>query len=607
MPGRHRPHGPDAWTPAVPRRTGGNHRHRPGPDKIDPSAVGAFPPPRGEQPDARAAFPSARGTLPAPQGRPDFLAAPLPQPQSPSRTTPSDDAFRPPASRRDAGALPQADQAFRPQHPAQGDTTFQHGHVGEAFQPQQPCERGDNTFPSQHSRGRGDEAFRPPAPERADAGAQPQRFPQQHQAGTAVAARGQLGTGPDDAAFRPPQRSGAFELPQPQRLAEPEDTGFQPRRERVDFGSAPVSGRLPGEPAPRSRRERVAATSASLQRRADDEQTSQPQSQWAENDEDLLPFDGETDEADAAQDPAEPPQRQRVTLRTPTTRLCQREEDDEVRVYAAPAVDGLGTFDLGSVPASVTPPKSWRKAAWFATGASGAVVVGLLFAGTFLVGGPTTTTTTDALGGGWPGRQNGGNPLLIPDSPTGHHGGTAGETHHSATGGASSSRDSATDDPRTHPEAAGYGGSTSDDVTSSDPVRGGSSSGPVTTGSSSRPPRKPPVTPAPRETEPQDPFYSTAVDPKKMGDNSEKFFNTVTTDPSQASAVTTGQLHDQGAKGLRERYSDVAYFEVKKVTIDPDRDVTVNTVEVTHTDGSKTTEQRTLTFGDDEKITDDGA
>ncbi|SEP51754.1 hypothetical protein [Amycolatopsis saalfeldensis] len=574
MPGRHRPHGPDAWTPVVPRRAAGNHRHRPGPDKIDPSAVGAFPPPRGEQP---VAFPAARGTLP--QGRPDFLAAPLPQPQNPARTTSadafrpvapgepaqSDDAFRPPVS-RSTGVLPPSEDAFRPQN-----------------------RRADNTFPSQHPHGRGDGAFRPPAPGRAAAGAQPRRFPGQHQAGTAVAARGEDA----DAAFRPPQRSGAFELPQPQRLAEPEEAVAPVRRERVDFGSAPVSGRLPGEPAPRSRRERVAATAASLQRQAEDEPTTQ--AQRAEEDEELRPLESEA---------ANLPQRQRVTLRTPAVRPRQREEeDDEVRVYAAPAVDGLGTFDLGSVPASVTPPKSWRKAAWFATGASGAVVVGLLFAGTFLVGGPTTTTTTDALGGGWPGRQNGGNPLLIPDAPTGHQGGKAGETHSSAT---SSRAGSATDDPSTRPESAGYGSATSDDATSSDPATGGSSSGPVTTGSSSRPPRKPPVTPAPRETEPQI-YYTTAADTKKMGDNSEKFFNTVTTDPSQASAVTSGQLHDQGAKGLRERYSDVAYFEVKKVTIDPDRKVTVNTVEVTHTDGSKTTEQRTLTFGDDGKITDDGA
>lgn len=582
MPGRHRPHGPDAWTPVVPRRAGGNHRHRPGPDKIDPAAVGAFPPPRGEQPDARTAFPAARGTLP--QVRPDFLSAPLPQPQNPARATPAD-AFRPVAARRDTGVLPQNDAAFRPPVSRNSGVLPQ---GGDAFRPQN--QRADNTFPSQHPRGRGDEAFRPPAPGRADNAAQPQRSPRQRQSGTAVAEDA-------DAAFRPPQRSGAFELPQPQRLAEPEDAAVPVRRERVDFGSAPVSGRLPNEPAPRSRRERVAATAASLQRRADDE----PTPQRAEDDEELLPFGSEADEA--AENPADPPRRQRVTLRTPAARPCRREEEDEVRVYAAPAVDGLGTFDLGSVPASVTPPKSWRKAAWFATGASGAVVVGLLFAGTFLVGGPTTTTTTEALGGGWPGRQNGGNPLFIPDSPTGRHGGKTGETHGSSS---SSRQDSATDDPRTHPEAAGHGGATSDDATSSDPATGGSSSGPVTTGSSSRPPQKPPVTPAPRETEPQI-YYTTPADTKKMGDNSEKFFNTVTTDPSQASAVTSGELHDKGAKGLRERYSDVAYFEVKKVTIDPDRNTTVNTVEVTHSDGSKTTEQRTLTFGDDGKITDDGA
>jgi len=120
-------------------------------------------------------------------------------------------------------------------------------------------------------------------------------------------------------------------------------------------------------------------------------------------------------------------------------------------------------------------------------------------------------------------------------------------------------------------------------------------------------PQKPPVTPADRETPVKPPWwYSFPPDAQTMGDNSEKFFNTVTTDPATASSVTTGQLHDQGPQALAQRYAGIAYFEVRKVSIDQQRGVTVNTVEITHTDGSKTIEERTLTFGDGDKITADG-
>src|ERR1043165_8076446 len=55
---------------------------------------------------------------------------------------------------------------------------------------------------------------------------------------------------------------------------------------------------------------------------------------------------------------------------------------------AETTVPGLHKFDLGSIPASVTPPRTWRKAAWFAVGASLAVVFGLAFAAAALVGSP---------------------------------------------------------------------------------------------------------------------------------------------------------------------------------------------------------------------------
>lgn len=279
-----------------------------------------------------------------------------------------------------------------------------------------------------------------------------------------------------------------------------------------------------------------------------------------------------------------------------------------MRVYAAPLLDGLGTFDLGSVPASVTPPKTWRKAAWFATGASGAVVVGLLFAGTFLVGGPTTTTTDAVGGGGWPGRQNGGNPNLSALIPNGQHGGVGGNV---PPLGSSTSPDGVTSDNGTHPQqgtgpSSSASSSSADVTTPSGPGTHSRTSAPTTTDSpsASEEPEKPPVTPAQRET--KEPPYYTANDPNTMGNNSEKFFNNVTTDPSTASSVTSGDLKQEGPQGLRKRYADVAYFEVKKVTIDPQHGTTVNTVEVTHQDGSKSTEQRTLTFDDNGKITDDG-
>lgn len=288
-----------------------------------------------------------------------------------------------------------------------------------------------------------------------------------------------------------------------------------------------------------------------------------------------------------------PPQRTRVSLAAPNSRRPEP-EDDDVRVYAAPPLDGLGGFDIGSVPASVTPPKTWRKAAWFATGASGAVVVGLLFAGTFLVGKPATDA---AVQGAWPGYQ-GGAPAISDDQavPPGQRGGAGAGPHTPKR-----------PDRAVGETAPGTGAATRDDATEqapSDPA-----SGPATTGAPapSGPPQKPPVTPAGRETPVSAPWwYSFPPNAQTMGDNSEKFFNTVTTDPNEASSVTTGQLHDQGAQALAERYAGIAYFEVKKISIDQQRGVTVNTVEVTHTDGTKTMETRTLTFGDGDKIAGDG-
>jgi hypothetical protein len=270
--------------------------------------------------------------------------------------------------------------------------------------------------------------------------------------------------------------------------------------------------------------------------------------------------------------------------------------DDDVRVYLAPPVDGLSTFDLGSVPASVTPPKTWRKAAWFAAVSSGGVVVSLLFAGTLLVGKPDIDQATQ----GWPGYQ-GGTPQITGEQNPAVAGVADGTTKRSPGGTRPDSSTRST--TPTEQLARNDGGM---NPPAAPPV---ATSGPVMTGSptSGNPvPPKPPYTPPPRETTPP-PWYSAPVaDAQTMGDNTETFFNAVPSDPAAASNVTTGELHDQGPQALKQRYANVAYFQVKNISIDQDRGVTVSTVEITQKDGTQSLQQQTLTFSDDGKIESDG-
>lgn len=54
-------------------------------------------------------------------------------------------------------------------------------------------------------------------------------------------------------------------------------------------------------------------------------------------------------------------------------------------------VGGLHKFDLGMVPASVTPPRSWHRAAWFTVVSSAAALCGLLFAASAISDHPSTS------------------------------------------------------------------------------------------------------------------------------------------------------------------------------------------------------------------------
>lgn len=278
------------------------------------------------------------------------------------------------------------------------------------------------------------------------------------------------------------------------------------------------------------------------------------------------------------------------------------EEDDDIRVYLAPPPDGLGTFDLGSVPASVTPPKSWRKAAWFASLSSGGVVVALLFAGSLLVGSPNQSQ----MGLSGPGYR-GGQPIMSGEQqavpPDQNSAGADSPTSDPQSTRPTGDQQQSSGNPTTDTPSAAGGGSPSDPTASVTRPTSAGSSRPATSQASTKP-QKPPITSAPMQS--QSVRFWPQMDPQVMGRNSQAFLNTVTADPAAAAELTTGELHDQGSRALAQRYADVAYFEVKNVYIDQNEGYTINTVEVTHNDGTKSTEQQTLTFGDDNKIKSDG-
>jgi hypothetical protein len=299
--------------------------------------------------------------------------------------------------------------------------------------------------------------------------------------------------------------------------------------------------------------------------------------------------------------------------------------DDEVRIYRAPAGDGLGTFDLGTVPASVTPPRSWRKAALFATASSGGVAVALLFAGSMLVSKPADNQAID----GWTDRQGG-----VPTLP--------GELLIRPTGGPSESGSESDTESRsetqtgfvTPPGGGTRPGSPSRTTPGSSTVN---PTGPGTsflvppvvptrsTGNTSVPPTSSPDEPGappsnskvPQKPSPSEPVvekknpaplmhtFGFAPDEDKMAKNSQVFLDTVTEDPQSAHTLTAGELREQGVPGLRRKYAEVAYFDVRTISVDQARGVTVNTVKTVYTDGTEHTEQRTLTFADNGKIVSD--
>lgn len=225
--------------------------------------------------------------------------------------------------------------------------------------------------------------------------------------------------------------------------------------------------------------------------------------------------------------------------------------------------DGLRKFNIGLVPASVTPPRTWKRAAWFAVVSSVLVLVGLSVAAAKLVGGGGTTEMV-----GLPGYPS--DVPLISQLPT-------GGTTPSATGTAPSAAKTGRGAP-----VPGTGTGTGAPATSGQ----ASASAPNPKPSGTLPPviTTVPVTQAP------------VVDGGKIAQQTETFYRAMATNADTALAMTTDTVRSNADALLEGRLADISLIEVKEIAVDPSKGLTVSLLQVTKKDGSVSTEKRELSF-----------
>jgi hypothetical protein len=230
---------------------------------------------------------------------------------------------------------------------------------------------------------------------------------------------------------------------------------------------------------------------------------------------------------------------------------------------------GLRTFNIGLVPASVTPPRTWKRAAWFAVLSSAGVLVGLAIAAAKLVG---TSGPVERIGlPGYPSDV----PMLSG---------------------------LATNDPRRSSQAAerdaAAGAGASAPVRQTGTAQIGTArttdTGPARTGDG--PGSAGPVTPPPQVTTVTNTTQPPVVDGRKIAERTEKFYEEMATNSNTALSLATENFQQNTRAVLEQHYSDVSLIEVKEITVDPSKGVTVSLLQITRKDGSTTTEKRELTF-----------
>lgn len=259
---------------------------------------------------------------------------------------------------------------------------------------------------------------------------------------------------------------------------------------------------------------------------------------------------------------------------------------------------GLRMFNLGTIPASVTPPRSWRRAAWFAIASSAAALVGLLAAGALLVG---------------PTHDRGGRIIALPYFPDGSPLRTiGGPTDEPTTLGhrRDTTRDTTTVRPDSRSAVAPAGGPTTapGGTTHIVPTAGGSATAGDPTGTPGQPANPPVLAPPDPVTVTGGATGDPVADPAKMIRRTRTFFAEVTSNAQAAANLTAGTLHDDAVALIRQRYGDVSTIKIERISLDPGNGVTVCLLRVVNKDGSAQTQRTTLhfTLSSDPKITNPG-
>jgi hypothetical protein len=236
--------------------------------------------------------------------------------------------------------------------------------------------------------------------------------------------------------------------------------------------------------------------------------------------------------------------------------------------------DGLRKFNIGLVPASVTPPRTWKRAAWFSVLSATGALVGLAVVASVFIASRTSTDQISLPGyPSAPPRPTGpATETLDPDDAAAGERlpGTTRAARHAGGQHASGHTDRA---PGWHRAAA------------PDAAPGAVAPGAM---------------PSPAVTT----TAAAAADGDTIVARTEAFFAEIATNADTALALATESFRTSSEALVEQRYADVALVEVQEITADPARGVTVTVLRVTREDGSTTTETHELTFtpGDDPLI-----